>query len=203
MIAVIDYGMGNIASILNMYKRIGRRDVLLTKNPEEIEQAEKIILPGVGAFDNGMKNLKASGLIPILNKQILETRVPVLGICLGMQLLFDRSEEGTEPGLGWIPGEVRRFSQNQTDTLKIPHMGWNYIKPQGSSPLMDAKAKMKFYFVHSYFVKCRDTEDVIATCDYDITFECAVQRQNIFGVQFHPEKSHKFGMDLLDRFPKI
>lgn len=204
MIAVIDYGMGNIASILNMYKRIGKRDVFLTKDPAVIKSAEKIILPGVGAFDNGMKNLHESGLIPLLNERVLVERIPVLGICLGMQLLFDKSEEGNEAGLGWIEGEVCKFQQNETSSLKIPHMGWNYITPVKPSPLFfDTKSKMKFYFVHSYYARCKHPEDVIAKCDYNVKFDCAVQKGNIFGVQFHPEKSHKFGMDLLDRFSKI
>lgn len=203
MIAVIDYGMGNIASILNMYKRIDRRDVFLTKDPAVINSADKIILPGVGAFDNGMKNLHESGLIPLLNERVLKEKIPVLGICLGMQLLFDKSEEGKETGLGWIEGEVYKFQQNETSSLKIPHMGWNYITPVNSSPLFDRESKMKFYFVHSYYARCKNAENVIATCDYNGKFDCAVQKGNIYGVQFHPEKSHKFGMDLLDRFSKI
>lgn len=203
MIAVIDYGMGNIASILNMYKRIDRRDVFLTKDPAVINSADKIILPGVGAFDNGMKNLHESGLIPLLNERVLKEKIPVLGICLGMQLLFDKSEEGKEAGLGWIEGEVYKFQQNETSSLKIPHMGWNYITPVNSSPLFERESKMKFYFVHSYYARCKNAENVIATCDYNGKFDCAVQKRNIYGVQFHPEKSHKFGMDLLDRFSKI
>ncbi len=203
MIAVIDYGMGNIASILNIYKRIDRRDVYLTKDPAVIRNAEKIILPGVGAFGNGMKNLHESGLIPLLNERVLKEKIPVLGICLGMQLLFDKSEEGKEAGLGWIEGEVCKFQQNETNSLKIPHMGWNYITPVNSSPLFDPESKMKFYFVHSYYARCKNVENVIATCDYNGKFDCAVQKGNIYGVQFHPEKSHKFGMELLDRFSKI
>lgn len=203
MIAIIDYGMGNIASILNMYKRIGFKEVCLTKDPALIRSANKLILPGVGAFDNGMKNLHESGLIPLLNERVLNQGTPVLGICLGMQLLFNKSEEGKENGLGWIEGEVCKFQQNESGSLKIPHMGWNYISPVNPSPLFDEEKKMKFYFVHSYFAKCKNSENVIATCYYNIQFDCAVQKSNIYGVQFHPEKSHKFGMELLDRFSKI
>jgi glutamine amidotransferase len=203
MIAVIDYGMGNIASILNMFKRIGNREVILTSDPALIEKADKIILPGVGAFDTGMQSLKASGLIPLLNKKVLNDHVPVLGICLGMQLLTLGSEEGTEKGLGWIEAKTKKFSFPEDSNLKIPHMGWNYITIKKNSPLINRDGKKKFYFVHSYYVECAREEDVIATCNYGIEFTCMLQRENIFGAQFHPEKSHRFGMELLENFSKI
>ena len=203
MIAVIDYGMGNIASILNMFKRIGNRDVMLTKDPAQIQSADKIILPGVGAYDNGMKNLEASGLIPLLNRRVLDDKIPVLGICLGMQLLMESSEEGVEKGLGWVEGNVKKFVFNEPSDLKVPHMGWNYIKPLRESALLNNDIKMKFYFVHSYHVKCNNRDHVLATCDYGFEFDAVIQKNNIYGAQFHPEKSHKFGMDLFERFSKI
>lgn len=202
MIVVIDYGMGNIASILNMFKRIGEREVTLSGNAAVIEKADKILLPGVGSFDNGMKNLKVSGLLPVLNKKALVDKVPVLGICLGMQLLTRRSDEGVEPGLGWIDADTKKFSFDTSD-IKIPHMGWNYIRVQKESPLLAKGASKKFYFVHSYYVSCDKQEDVLAVARYGIDFTCMVQKDNIYGAQFHPEKSHKFGMELLENFAKI
>jgi glutamine amidotransferase len=203
MIAVIDYGMGNIASILNMFKRIGNREVILTKDAAEVAKADKILLPGVGAFDNGMKNLQQSMLIPLLNKKVLQDKIPVLGICLGMQLLTRGSEEGLEKGLGWIAADTKKFHFPEQDELKIPHMGWNYIQVKKQSPLIDQEFKKKFYFVHSFYIKCDQQQDVLATCDYGQAFDCMVQHDNIFGAQFHPEKSHKFGMELFENFSKI
>lgn len=203
MIAVIDYGMGNIASILNMFKRIGNREVMLTKDISLIAKADKILLPGVGAFDNGMKNLQQSGLIPILNKKAQEDKIPVLGICLGMQLLTRGSEEGNEKGLSWIAADTKKFIFPEQAALKIPHMGWNYISIKKTSPLINSGTKKKFYFVHSYYVKCDQPQQVVATCNYGFDFDCMVQQDNIFGAQFHPEKSHKFGMEIFENFSKI
>lgn len=203
MIAVIDYGMGNIASILNMFKRIGNREVVLTKDPDLITKADKVLLPGVGAFDNGMKNLHASGVVPLLNKKAMQDKVPVLGICLGMQLLTRASEEGREKGLGWVAAETKKFHFPEQSGLKVPHMGWNYIQIKRSSPLFSSDSKKKFYFVHSYYVKCDSPQAVLASCNYGFEFDCMLQQDNIFGAQFHPEKSHKFGMELLENFSKI
>jgi imidazole glycerol-phosphate synthase subunit HisH len=203
MIAIIDYGMGNIASVLNMLKRIDVRNVKLTKDIREISNADKIILPGVGSFDNGMINLKNTGLIEILNKKVLTDKIPVLGICLGMQLLTNGSEEGKEKGLGWIDASTVKFKFNEGSQTKIPHMGWNYISPSASSNLLRSETKQKFYFVHSYYVKCNKPQDIAATCKYETEFTCAVEHENIFGVQFHPEKSHKFGMHLFEKFNKL
>jgi glutamine amidotransferase len=203
MIAVIDYGMGNIASILNMFKRIGNREVILTKDATAIAKADKILLPGVGAFDNGMKNLQQSALIPLLNKKALEDKIPVLGICLGMQLLTRGSEEGAEKGLGWIAADTKKFNFPEQAGLKIPHMGWNYIQVKKQSPLIGQQMGKKFYFVHSFYVRCDQQQDVLATCEYGQPFDCMVQHDNIFGAQFHPEKSHKFGMELFENFSKI
>jgi imidazole glycerol-phosphate synthase subunit HisH len=203
MIAIVDYGMGNISSILNMFKRIEVRDIVLTKNKEDIERADKIILPGVGAFDHGMASLKSTGLLDILNKKALKEKVPVLGICLGMQLLTNKSEEGNEKGLEWINADTVKFILKPDSANKIPHMGWNYVKIKKPSPLFNSKEPQKFYFVHSYYVKCNEQNDVIATCEHETEFTCALQHDNIFGVQFHPEKSHKYGMSLLQNFYKL
>lgn len=203
MIAVIDYGMGNIASVLNMFKRIGNREVMLTRDAEQIEKADKILLPGVGAFDNGMKNLQQSGLIPLLNKRALEDKIPVLGICLGMQLLTRSSEEGIEKGLSWIAADTKKFIFPGNPELKIPHMGWNYIHVKKTFPIINVNKKQKFYFVHSYYVKCDNPQDVLATCHHGFDFDCLIQNNNILGAQFHPEKSHKFGMELLENFSRL
>ena len=203
MIVIIDYGMGNVGSILNMFKKLGVSNVIVSNKIEDIEKAGKLILPGVGAFDNGMKNLKQSGLIPVLNKKVLEDKVPVLGICLGMQLLCNKSEEGEEPGLGWIGADVIRFKIDDTINFKIPHMGWNYVEIKEENPLISKEHKNRYYFVHSYYVKCNEEEDILARANHGFDFTCAVQHENIFGTQFHPEKSHKFGMKLLENFAQL
>ena len=203
MIVIVDYGIGNIASVLNMFKKIGVKDVCISSNAEIIEKATKILLPGVGSFDAGMLNLEKSGLIQILNKKALEDKIPVLGICLGMQLLTKSSEEGVKKGLGWIDAETIKFNLDAALKLKIPHMGWNYIKVTKANPLIDMEIKNRFYFVHSYHVKCFDENQSIATSNFGTDFNCMVNKGNIFGTQFHPEKSLKFGMNLLENFSKL
>jgi len=203
MIVIVDYGIGNLASVLNMFKKIGVKDVCISSDKAVIEKATKILLPGVGAFDAGMLNLEKSGLIPLLNKMVLEEKIPVLGICLGMQLLTKQSEEGLKNGLGWIDAETVKFDFDPSQKLKIPHMGWNYIKVNRTNPLIDTEKKNKFYFVHSYYVKCFDETQSIATSNYGIDFTCMVNKGNIYGAQFHPEKSLKFGMKLLENFSKL
>jgi len=203
MIAIIDYGIGNIASIVNMFKRVGVRDVVFTKDIDVIGKCDKILLPGVGSFDNGMQHLKNAGVIDILNKRVLVDKVPVLGICLGMQLLTKRSDEGSEPGLGWIDAETLRFEFGPESALNIPHMGWNYITLKNGNNLLFEKKPRKFYFVHSYYVKCKNENDVMATANYGIEFTCMINKDNIYGAQFHPEKSHKFGMELFENFSKL
>lgn len=200
MIAIVDYDMGNVASVANMLKRIGSPPSVLTRDPEVLRRAEKVILPGVGAFDRGMQNLVEFGLIDALNEAALERRVPVLGICLGMQLLTRSSEEGRRPGLGWIDGETRRFRFPDDTSLKVPHMGWNYVKPSRVNPLIAGNARSRFYFVHGYYVTCNDPHDTIGTATYGFEFACAVNHDNVYGVQFHPEKSHRYGMALLEGF---
>lgn len=203
MIVIIDYGLGNLASVLNMFKKIGVKDVVVSNNKEIIGNATKLLLPGVGAFDAGMTNLENSGLIPILNKKVIEDKTPTLGICLGMQLLTKRSEEGKKEGLGWIDAETIKFNLDPLLKLKVPHMGWNYIKVNKKNPLIDTESKNRFYFVHSYYVKCIDENQSIATSNFGIDFTCIVNKNNIFGAQFHPEKSLKFGMKLLENFAKL
>jgi glutamine amidotransferase len=184
-----------------MLKKLGAESVI-TDDPEAISKATKMILPGVGAFDNGMNLIKQKGLLEVLNKKVLNEKVPILGICLGMQLLTKGSEEGVEKGLGWVDAQTVKF--NFTDnTLKIPHMGWSYISVKKENKLIDASAKHRFYFVHSYFVRCNNESDVVAKCNYGNEFTCMLNHENIYGAQFHPEKSLKFGMELLSNFSKL
>lgn len=201
MITIVDYGLGNLVSVKNMLKKLGAESVI-TDKADEIGAAKKMILPGVGAFDNGMLLIKQKGLLEVLNKKALEEKIPVLGICLGMQLLTKGSEEGKEPGLGWVDAQTVKFSFADK-TLKIPHMGWSYIDVRKESKLIKKKDKHRFYFVHSYYVKCNNASDVIATCNYGTEFTCMFNHENIYGAQFHPEKSLKFGMELLSNFSKI
>ena len=199
MITIVDYNMGNLGSIQNMLKKIGV-DSQVSADPGAVAAADKLILPGVGAFDAGMDNLERSGLIPLLNQRVLEDRVPTLGICMGMQLMTQRSEEGQRNGLGWIDAEALRFRPAQA-SLKVPHMGWNRVMPVRPSALTDdLPDEPRFYFVHSYYVRCHDPADVLLATPFGESFHSAFQRGNVWGVQFHPEKSHKFGMALLHNF---
>ena len=200
MITIIDYKTGNLGSIQNILKRIGE-DSVVTSDYDEIAHATKLILPGVGAFDTGMRNLTRLNLIDILNKKIIEEKIPVLGICLGMQLLSKNSEEGLLPGLGWIDASTVRFKFEDSTEYKIPHMCWNFIRQHKTGRLFDNMyPDSRFYFVHSYFFSANDPEDVLTSTTYEIEFTSAIERGNILGVQFHPEKSHKFGMKLLRNF---
>jgi len=202
MIVILDYGMGNTGSMLNMILRVGG-NAIISADEQVISTADALILPGVGAFDSGMEKLRTSGLLPFIEKRVFEDKIPFLGVCLGMQLLFDLSEEGALPGLGWISGRVKRFDFSGTNEkdLKIPHMGWNLVTPKQDHPLFAGlRAEARFYFIHSYHVVCSDQHHAIAFAEYGYSFACAVQKENIFGVQFHPEKSHKFGMTLFKNF---
>ena len=203
MIVIVDYGLGNLASVLNMFKKVGAKEVIISGDKEIISKADKILLPGVGAFDAGMTNLENSGLISILNQKALVEKVPVLGICLGMQLLTKRSEEGVKVGLGWIDAETVKFNPDPSLKLKVPNMGWNYIQVQKKNPLLESDGKNRFYFVHSYYVKCFDETQSLATSNFGIDYTCAVNKENIYGTQFHPEKSLKFGMKVLENFVKL
>ena len=204
MIAIIDYGSGNLGSITNMLKVIGAKSVV-TNNIEVIRNAKKIILPGVGSFDNGMNNLIEMGLDKII-KEEAKTGKPILGICLGMQLLGRKSEEGQLEGLGLIPFDNVKFNfenidEKQQAILKIPHMGWDIVESKKNVPLLkNIKDQPRFYFVHSYHALCDNDENILMTCDYGYQFAASVFKDNVYGVQFHPEKSHNFGMRLLNNF---
>ena len=198
--AVVDYGHGNLGSILNMLKKIGSEGVLVS-DPESLERAEKIILPGVGAFDSGMRALEERGFRDVLIRKAAVDKVPLLGICLGMQMLGQSSEEGVVNGLGLISGRCRRFPQSADMRLKVPHMGWAEVVPSTNALLFkDIEIPPRFYFVHSFYFECENQSEVAASASYGVSYAAAVQRENIFGVQFHPEKSHRFGMHLLRNF---
>lgn len=201
MITVVDYGIGNLGSIRNMLKRIGV-PATITSDLDRIAAAEKLLLPGVGAFDVAMERINSSELRAILDRKALEEKTPILGICLGMQLLTRGSEEGRLPGLGWIPASTTRFPA--MPGLKVPHMGWNVVRPTRSNPLTDGlPVSSRFYFVHSYCVHVDDPDDSLLRTTYGVDFDAAIQRGNVYGAQFHPEKSHKFGMKLLENFARI
>jgi imidazole glycerol-phosphate synthase subunit HisH len=200
MITIIDYKTGNLGSIQNILKRIGEQSVI-TSDKNTIEKATKIILPGVGSFDTGMSNLKSLDLIDVLNRKVLTEKTPVLGICLGMQLLSQSSEEGVLPGLGWIDATTVKFRFENTGEFKSPHMGWNFIRQCKDSRLFnDMYSDPRFYFVHAYYFNANEPADILSATSYEIEFTSAVEKGNILGVQFHPEKSHKFGMKLLKNF---
>jgi imidazole glycerol-phosphate synthase subunit HisH len=201
MIAVIDYAIGNLAAVANMFKRLG---VVceITSDMEKIRAAEKIVLPGNGAFDACMQGLRTTGLIPLLEERVLRDKTPLLGICVGAQMLGHGSEEGVEPGLGWIDMQVKRFPA--MPDLRVPHMGWCHVKRNEPAYQlfqgMDEDAR--FYFVHSYFMQAANPQDVLLTAHYGLDFAAAVCVGNITGVQFHPEKSHRYGKQLLGQFAR-
>lgn len=203
MLTIVDYGVGNLASIRNMLKKNGI-DSQISADEKVIGEAERLILPGVGAFDTCAEKLRESGLIPLLNRKALEEKIPVLGVCVGHQLLLEGSEEGRLPGLGWIKGRVIRFRQDKLPPgYKIPHMGWTEVSLCRQSPLFDEMYdEPRFYFVHSYHADPADKADALIQANYGYRFVAGVQHGNIAGVQFHPEKSHKFGMKLLNNFVK-
>jgi len=201
VITIVDYGMGNLGAVLNMFKRIGVPAVI-TGNPAQVAQAGKILLPGVGAFDAAMNRINTSGLREVLDRKAQVERVPVLGICLGMQLLTRGSEEGQEPGLGWIAADTRRFPAHTG--LKVPHMGWNLVRPSQPHPLIDnLPPESRFYFVHSFYVQVDDPRDSLLRTRYGFDFDAAIAYGNIHGAQFHAEKSHRFGMNLLGNFARM
>lgn len=202
MIAIIDYGVGNVGSIANMLKKIGVEN-FLAKTPEDIINAKKIILPGVGSFDTGMKKLKESGMIQSIMIHASENK-PILGICLGMQMLGKKSEEGCEEGLGLIPFESIKFKLEDRKNFKIPHMGWDIVSMESSNDkiVQGLDEVQRYYFVHSYHARCENKENILMTCNYGYDFPAAVKNDKIYGFQFHPEKSHKFGMRLLENFAR-
>src|SRR5882762_8889972 len=203
MLIIVDYGVGNLASIKNMLKKAGV-DSLISSDADAILAADKLILPGVGAFDTCADKLRQSGLTSVLNQKVLEQKTPVLGVCVGMQLLTEGSEEGVLPGLGWIRGSVIKFRQDRIAAgLKIPHMGWTDVKLSKPSGLFeDMYEDPRFYFVHSYHPVLKDDHDALVRANYGYDFVAGMERGNVMGVQFHPEKSHKFGLRLLSNFVK-
>jgi glutamine amidotransferase len=200
-VTVVDLGVGNLGAIPNMIGRLGGI-ARISNDPGEIAQATKLVLPGVGAFDPAMASLRSLGLLDVLNEHALERRTPLLGLCLGMQLLTEGSEEGSEPGLGWISGKVVRFKFDGTDrTLRVPEMGWNYVHPTRETPLLrDLGEHPRFYFAHSYHAVCSDPADVAGVTVYGYEFSSVIVRDNVVGAQFHPEKSHRFGMKIFENF---
>jgi glutamine amidotransferase len=204
MITIIDYGLGNIRAFVNVYERLNIKTKVAHK-AEDIKEATKIILPGVGAFDYAMSQLNASGMRDELEKQVLENKIPVIGICVGMQILAKSSEEGRLPGLGWIDGKVKQFDMSLIPyQTRLPHMGWNSMIPVKKNELLAGfNGQARFYFLHSYYFECENKEDIISTTEYGVVYASAVNRENIYGIQFHPEKSHSNGIQLLHNFAKL
>jgi glutamine amidotransferase len=200
-IYIPNLSLGNTKSVINMIARLGGK-VIIANTPLELLQAKKIILPGVGSYDTGMKELHDGGWVEVLNKLVLVDKVPILGICLGMQFFFGGSEEGVLGGLGWIPGFLKKFVSEPANPIKIPHMGWNALNICKTDTLIpiNGEEEIRYYFVHSYHAICENKEHLVATAHHGIDVTAAVQNENIYGVQFHPEKSHRFGMALLNNF---
>lgn len=199
MIYIVEYGAGNLGSIENMIQYVGG-DAIITSDPDELSKAEKLILPGVGHYDFGMSKLHESGLIPTLNKKVLEDGVPILGICLGAQMMCRGSEEGSSPGLGWFQADVIKFD-GAKHQMKVPHMGWNFVKPKKDTALSDLSVQdQRFYFVHSYYMKSENPDDVMYTSTYGDEFASALAKDNFYACQFHPEKSHKYGIEFFKKF---
>lgn len=203
MISIINYGVGNLKAFENIYKRLGIQAEIVSTQ-EQLIKSDKIILPGVGAFDHAMEKLKNSGLHSMLNELVLEKSVPILGICVGMQMMANSSEEGKLNGLGWIDGQVKLFDVSMLKHVtQLPHMGWNDVNTTVKNPLLDQLDCSLFYFLHSYYFSCNNPSDVIGESNYGNVFTCAVNHKNIYGVQFHPEKSHEYGIQLLKNFSNI
>lgn len=204
MIKIVDYGLGNVQAFLNMFKRLGIA-ASRARDPGELQDASKIILPGVGAFDHAMRLLEESGMRNILDDLVLGKKVPVLGVCVGMQIMAEGSDEGVLSGLGWVPARVRALAENpEAAGLPLPHMGWNDVSISRDVPLLrDFEDSPRFYFLHSYYFDCRDPAHVAATAFYGFDFACIVSAGNIHGVQCHPEKSHQFGARLLRNFAEL
>ena len=202
MISIVNYGIGNIGSLLNMLRYIGV-EANVENDPERLLMSKKLILPGVGSFDVAMNKINSiTGMKEILHTKAHKEQVPILGICLGMQLMANQSEEGDLKGLGWIPGKVKRFPTNKD--FKVPHMGWNSVEVSQKNNLTDSINKeSRFYFVHSYYVELEDTVNSLLSTYHGIKFESGITLNNIYGLQFHPEKSHKYGMKILESFSKI
>jgi imidazole glycerol-phosphate synthase subunit HisH len=200
MIRIVDYGIGNVLAIVNMFRSAGIQ-AEVTGDPDQLRSASRLILAGVGAFDAGMNNLRDRGLVPVLQEAVFERGIPVLGICLGMQLLMQGSDEGSATGLGWIEGRSVRIRGDGPVPVKVPHMGWNEVQPVRSSPLLRGlEHHGRFYFAHSFAVACANADDVVANAIHGAPFPAIVSHGRVSGVQFHPEKSHKYGRQLLTNF---
>ncbi len=200
MIVIIDYGLGNLGSVSNMLRKIGVESIV-SSNKTDIESADKLILPGVVAFDQGMTNLKNYNLIETLNRRVLNDKVPILGICLGLQIMTQGSEEGVLDGLGWFDAKTIKFDKSKfPENLKIPHMGWNDVTIAKDNKLFTYDSESRYYFVHSYHVTSFAKEDILTQTDYGYNFVSSLSKDNMVAVQFHPEKSHKFGMKLISNF---
>ena len=202
MIAIVDYGLGNILAFKNIYKRFGI-EANIVKTPDDLIKASKIILPGVGSFDWAMTKLNNSGLRTVLDTLVLKKKIPVLGVCVGMQIMAKKSEEGIIPGLGWIDADVVKFNDKVFAETPIPHMGWNNVVPRHKKTLFFMVKKPRFYFLHSFFLRVRDENSVLSTSRYNISFCSAIHFGNVYGTQFHPEKSHQWGEQLLKNFAEI
>lgn len=204
MITIIDYGVGNINAFVNVYKRVNV-PTKIAKTAADLQDAQKIILPGVGHFDHAMSELIKSGMREKLDELVMEKRIPVIGICVGMQMMGNSSDEGKLAGLGWIDASIKKFDETKImQVTRLPHMGWNDVQPVVSNPLFDGLEKdALFYFLHSYYFECNNTSDILATSDYGGEFACAAHHENIYGIQFHPEKSHHYGETLLHNFAKL
>jgi glutamine amidotransferase len=203
MIAILEYGTGNVSSIKNMLKRIGI-EAVITNDIEVVKTASKLILPGVGHFDYCMSQLRKAAFFDVMERRVLEDKILVLGVCAGSQMLMEKSEEGTGTGLGWIKGEVVKFKQDQMpNDYKVPHMGWTDVQPQQGNFLYEGIREPRFYFTHSYHILPVDAASVTATANYGYSITASVQQNNIMGVQFHPEKSHHFGMKLYQNFASL
>lgn len=204
MIGIIDYGVGNIKAFQNIYNRL-HIPVKILKEPDDFIDIDRLILPGVGAFDHTMQTFVNSGMKELTEKLVLVDKMPIIGICVGMQLLASSSDEGVLSGLGWVDGVVKRFDETKINFgTHLPHMGWNDVDVNRDVKLFhDFPENPKFYFLHSYFFECRNDLEIIAEANYGGNFTCAVNRENIYGVQFHPEKSHDYGVKLLENFSKI
>lgn len=204
MISIIDYGLGNIKAFTNVYKELNIPSVSVSK-PQQLKASRRLILPGLGTFDQAIDRLNKSGMRDDIEELIFEHNVPVLGVCVGMQIMSNFSEEGHLPGLGWIDGEVKKIDVSAESSFNpLPHMGWNDVKSISDNQLFTMlDVNSRFYFLHTYYLDCKSNEDVIATANYGETFTCAIKSKNIFGVQFHPEKSHQNGMMLLKNFSNL
>ena len=202
MIGIVSYGLGNVRAIVAAYASVGV-EASPARSPDELMRASKLVLPGVGSFDHALARLEELGFVEPLRRRVEHDGVPILGICLGMQLFAPSSDEGTRPGLGWIDGRVRSLeSVGNEQRLAVPHMGWNHVRSVTRDGLFEGLGESRFYFLHSFYMECSRVSDVHAEVSYGPTFTCAVKRDNIYGVQFHPEKSHGFGVKLLNNFAR-